>query len=369
MNILILNWRDIKHEWAGGGEVYVHELAKRWVRMGHRVTMFSGQDVINTLPSEEVIDGVTVIRRGGKYSLYLWAFWYYIKRFRQTSDVVVDVQNGVPFFTVLYCWKPKIAIVYHIHGEQFFIEVPFPYNRVGYIIEKYIFPRLYRSMPIVAISQTTRDDLCTLGLPKNNIHIVYCGINGKNALVKKKYTKFSKPTILYLGRIKKYKRVDILVKVLGDIRKSIPNVRLLIAGWGTEASYITDVSMRNSQRRRIKIIGPVSEREKRELLQKAWVFVNPSVHEGWGISVIEANLYGTPAVSFRVRGLSESIQDGKTGFLASDPNELVEKIVLLLTRQKLREKMSKNAKLWAGTFSWDKAARQSLKLIQSRLSS
>lgn len=363
MNILILNWRDIKNEWSGGGEIYVFELAKRWVKMGHKVTLFCGQGIYEKLPEYEKISGIDIYRKGGRFSLYFWAAVYYFKKFRKNCDLIVDVQNGIPFFSVLYSRKPKIGLVYHVHGNQFFLELPFPINFFGYLIEKFIFPLIYRRTKIIAISETTKKDLVKLGFPKSNINIVYCGMN-KNSNGKN-YTKnkFVQPTILYLGRIKKYKRVDLLVKIMPDILSVVPKARLLIAGWGTEASSVTDMSMRSIMRRKVKILGPVSESEKRSLLSKSWVFVNPSIGEGWSISVMEANAYGTPAVSFNVAGLSESIRHEKTGFLAKDKDDFIEKISLILKNKRIRQSLSKNARDWAAEFNWDNAAKKSMYII------
>ena len=320
MRILILNWRDIKHEWAGGSEVYLFELAKRWVAMGHEVSLFCGQDVREKLPDEEKINGINVFRKGSRFTLYFWAFWYYLKKFRKTTDIIVDVQNGIPFFSPVYSSKPKVSVVYHVHGKQFFVELPFPLSIVGYLVEKYFFPLIYRGIDIMAISQTTKKDLGKLGFNTRKVEIVYCGIDGKPTSSVKK---FAHPTILYLGRIKKYKRVDMLVRIMPKILEKVSNASLLVAGWGTEASNVIDMSMRSISRRHVKIVGPVSESEKKYLLSKSWIFVNPSIGEGWGISIIEANLHGTPAVAFNVAGLSESIQDEKTGFLVKNEDELV----------------------------------------------
>lgn len=363
MNILIYNWRDTRHEWAGGGEVYVFELAKRWVKMGHTVNLFCGQDIRENLQEEEIIDGIKVFRKGGRYGLYLWAVWYYFKKFRKETDIIVDVQNGIPFFSVLYSLRPTLSIVYHVHGKQFFLELPFPINVIGYLIEKYIFPIIYKGTKIISISQTTKNDLVSLGFASKNISVVYCGTYDKKNKHTNNVLKFSQPTILYLGRIKKYKRVDMLVRIMPEILRKVKNARLLIAGWGTEASSIADMSMRSISRRKVKIIGPVSEYEKKRLLSRAWVFVNPSIGEGWSISVIEANLYGTPAVAFNVAGLSESIRHGKTGFLVEDENDLVEKICHVLNNSKTRKFLSINAQERARDFSWDNAAKQSINII------
>lgn len=366
MNVLIFNWRDLKHSWAGGGEIYVFELARRWVKAGHSVTVFCGQDFDKTLPEEETYDGIHIFRKGGRYSLYFWAVWFYLFKKKKKYDIVIDVENGIPFFTPFFVFVPKFCIVYHVHGKQFFYELPFGISYVGFLIEKYIFPLFYKTIPIIAISKTTKHDLITLGFNKKKIAIVYCGINGKD----KKYIsqkKFNKPTILYLGRIKAYKRVDLLVKLFEKVLNDIPHARLLIAGWGTDASSVTDLVMKSKFRKRIDLIGPVTEGEKRKLLSKSWVFVNPSIGEGWSIAVMEANLYGTPAVGFAVTGLLESIQNNITGFLASNEEDMVKKISTLLKNATLRNKMSHAAKAWAKTFTWDASAKQSVLLLEKRM--
>lgn len=363
MNIVILNWRDIKNEWAGGGEVYVFEIAKRWVKTGHKVALFCGQGIGETLPEEEIIDGIHVYRKGGRYSLYLWACWYYFTKLQKTCDIIVEVQNGIPFFSIIYSRKPKIALVYHIHGKQFFIELSFPLNIIGYAIERYMFPLFYFKSKVIAISKTTKQELKKLGIPDRNIKLVYSGIDGKESVKKDKKSVY--PSILYLGRIKKYKRVHLLVKLMPKILSRVPDAHLVVAGWGTEAAAVIDISMRSNIRKRVKIVGPVSEAEKRELLSKAWVFVNPSIGEGWSISVIEANLRGTPAVAFNVPGLSESIRDGETGLLAENEEEFVDKICEILENQTLRRKLGENAINWSKHFSWDSSAKKSLQILES----
>ena len=363
MRILIFNWRDLKHSWAGGGEIYVFELAKRWVRAGHEVTVFCSQDVDEKLPEKEKYSGINIIRRGNRFTLYLWAFWAYITELRGKFDLVVDVENGIPFFTPLFVRIPKISFVYHVHGRQFFYELFFPINYIGYFIEKYVFAKLYSNVQVVAISATTKEDLVRLGFKKRNIHIVYCGIDGVGKY-KNSIPKSSSPTLLYLGRIKAYKRVDLLVKLFGQILKSIPRAKLVIAGWGTEASSVVDIVMKSPYRRRIELLGPVSESEKRKLLSKSWLFVNLSIGEGWSISVIESNIHGTPAISFKVPGLSESIKHEITGVLVKSEEELIDKIIYILQNDKYRRKLSVNAKSWGNYFSWDKSASKTLVIMQ-----
>lgn len=362
MKVLIFNWRDPKHTWAGGGEIYIFEQAKRWVKMGHEVIVFCGEDIEKDLPYFEEINGIKIYRKGGRYSLYLWAIWYYLTKLRKNTDVVIDVENGIPFFTPLFCRIPKVCYVYHVHGKQFFYELLFPLNRIGYLIEKFIFPLLYKNITIQAISQTTKKQLIDIGFNSKNINVVYSGMNQTHS--KNFVKKFSNPTLLYLGRIKKYKRVDLLVRIFPKILEKIPQAHLIIAGWGTEAANLTDLIMRGTLRKKITLLGPVSDNEKETLLSKSWLFVNPSIGEGWSIAVIEANLHGTPAVAFNVPGLSESIQDDKTGILAENETDLIEKICEMLANDNLRDKLSENAVKLAEKFSWNKSSLESLKILE-----
>jgi len=363
MRILIFNWRDLRHSWAGGGEIYIFEQAKRWVKMGNTVTVFCSQDYYKTLPFTEKIDGITICRRGNRISVYLWAIWYYLIHFRRRFDVVIDVVNGIPFFTPLFCRLPKVCYVYHIHGKQFFYELPKFLSHIGYFIERFIFPFYYKNIPIVAISETTKQQLIQIGFNKKDVTIIYCGVNKSINLSNKLAKKYINPTLLYLGRIKKYKRVDMLVNIFPHIVKRVPRARLIIAGWGTDASFITDLIMLNPLRRKISLLGPVTAAEKKNLLSKSWVFVNPSIGEGWSIAVIEANLYGTPAIAFNVPGVSESIKTNKTGLLAKNQDDLVEKICSLLIDKKIYARYSSNASKWARNFDWETTARQSIKMI------
>lgn len=366
MRILILNWRDKKHSWAGGSEIYVHELAKRWVRLGNQVTLFCGQDILTKLPEQETIDGIKIVRKGGMFSVYFWAFIYYFRYFRKQTDIIVDIENGVPFFTPFYSLKKKVCLVYHVHDRQFFYELPFPVSLIGFLLERYVFPIVYQAIQIMAISKSTKRELEKIGFNPKKISIVEPGveINGMRRSQSKKYTK---PTIVYLGRIKRYKRIEILVNMMPQILKEVPGARLLIAGWGSEALYIIDLAMKSKVRKRIELIGPVSEYEKKVLLSKSWVFVNPSLHEGWGISVIETNLLGTPAVSFNVPGLSDSIKNGYNGYLCQDQNDMTKTIVKILKEKGLRHNLSVNSQKWAEKFNWDSAAKKSFNLLRSCL--
>src|SRR3989344_4482579 len=309
MKILIFNWKDIKHPYAGGAEVNIHEQAKRWAKDRHEVIQFSPK--FKNSKDKELVDGVNIIRAGGRFSIYLIAPFYYLFKLRKETDVIIDIENGIPFFSPLFSRKPKICIMHHVHQNVFFKELPFFIAWFPYLLERYGVRIVYRHTNVVAVSKTTKEEMENLlGIESKNIQIVYNGINHNEFITD--VTKTEYPSILYFGRLMKYKRIDLLI----------------------------------------------------ELFKSSWVFVNPSSMEGWGVTVIEANAVSVPSISFNVPGLREAIRNNETGFIVNNKKEMINKLILLLTNKNLREKLGRNALLWSRKFSWDETARKTLEILK-----
>lgn len=353
INILMLNWRDLRHPQAGGAETYVHEIAKRLAR-DHHVTL-----VCSKFPGSkgrENIDGVEIVRKGGRFSVYpLAAAMAMAKLARKEVDVIVDDVNGVPFFSPLYSNVPVIVIIHHVVGWPIFRkELPFPLSAIGYLGERSV-PLIYGRSKIVVVSPSTRQELVGLGLPGGNIDVL---VNGRDIRQAPCRGKSPIPTIAYLGRLKDYKRVDHLIKALEIAVRKIPELVLVIAGKGNGSAVEKAVRDRGVQDH-VQVVGEVSEADKSALLSSAWLFVTASMKEGWGLSVIEANSCGTPAVSYDVPGLRDSIRPNFNGVLVEDGNieRFAEEIARLIADPDERERMSENAVKWSKQFNWDRTAR------------
>lgn len=352
MNILIFNWRDKKHPFSGGAEIYIQEIAKRLARMGHKITLFCSR--FGGLKSKDEYDGIKIIRRGGKYTVYLSAFFWYVFFNKEKYDVVIDCENGIPFFTPLFIRKPKILVVHHIHREIFPLEVPKIISLLLSFLETKLMPFLYKKIQVVAVSKSTKEDLIKIGFDERKIKIIYNGIDHSKFFLT---PKTDKPRIIYIGRIKKYKRIDLLLKAFDIVSKYFPDAELYIVGSGKKKNCNNKI-----------FTGFVSEEEKIRLLGSSWVFVNPSYKEGWGISIIEANMCGTPCIAFDVPGLRDSIKHKRTGILVKEDGnvqKLAEAIIMVLKDDKLRQRLSKNALEYSKKFSWDKTAKEFLDVINS----
>lgn len=358
--ILIFNWRDLRHVYAGGAEVYIHELAKRWVASGNSVTFFCGNDG-KSLRSE-VIDGVQIYRRGGFYLVYVWAFLYYIFQFRGKCDVIIDCQNGIPFFTPLYAKEQVYGLMHHVHQEVFRKSLSLPLAMLARFLERKMMPYVYKDTRFIAVSESTRDEMVKLGLGRAGIEIVHSGIDAR---VFRPGKKAKQPIVLYLGRLKYYKSLHVFILSASRIIEKYPDVQFVIAGDGEEREKLSQLTKQLNLESNITFLGKVSQEEKRDLMQKAWVFVNPSFMEGWGITVLEANACGTPVVASDVPGLRDSVRNPHVGYLVdyADVNGFSKKIMRIITHTDLREKMSFSAVQWARQFKWNQSAQKSLKIL------
>ncbi len=364
LRILIFNWRDLRHKWAGGAEVYLHELSKRWVEMGHQVTIFSGND--GSSIRHERVDGVRVIRRGGFYLVYLWAFFYYIFRLRGRYDVIIDSENGLPFFTPLYAKEKVFLLIHHVHQEVFRTSLIPPFSYLASFLEKRVMPLVYRQTGVITVSPSSKAEIIEHKLTKKVPHIIYNGVDLTRFVPGKKA---KDPTILYLGRLTTSKSVHILIHAVASLHKDIKNLNCIIAGDGPVRAKLEKLVTKLKLSGVIKFVGKVSEEEKIRLYQKAWVFVNPSLLEGWGITTIEANACGTPVVASNVSGLRDAVEDGVSGILVPYGNDQALSLAIetLLSNSTIRSRLSRGSCKWAQKFEWNISASSSISYLQKSL--
>src|SRR3990167_1487366 len=171
--ILILNWRDIKNPLAGGAEILTHEMAKQWVRRGHSVTQISAK--FNGAKDEEIIDGIRVIRIGTWWSVHLLAFVYYLKNLRNKTDIIIDEVHGLPFFAALYEPRKTVLFACEVAEKIFFHVFPYQVAIIAIILEKIYF-KIYKNIPALAISPSTKGDLISRGFNKKDITVLPMGL-------------------------------------------------------------------------------------------------------------------------------------------------------------------------------------------------
>lgn len=363
MKILIINWQDIRNPLGGGAEVHLHEIFKRIAAMGHSVTLFCCK--FEDCKSEEMIDGIKVIRHGSRALFNYGVKKYYQKHFEAMDfDIVIDDINKIPFYAPKYVKKPLLAISHHFFGKSIFKETNFLVGTYVLIAEKLV-DWIYKDTTFAVVSQSTLDEFISRGFDESRFTII------ENAIHPAQFpmsvvSKNENPTITYFGRLKKYKSPDHLLKAFAIVKDVIKNAELYIMGTGDYLEGLKKLAQELNIDHSTTFFGYVSEEEKVELLSKSWLAVNTSQKEGWGITNIEANASGTPVVSANVPGLRDSVKEGLSGELYQYGNieDLAHAIVNIVGNQENQKKYSEGAVQWAGQFSWDKSAEKMLELIK-----
>ncbi len=360
MKILLINWQDRKNPFSGGAEIHIHEIFGRIAKWGNKVTFLCSS--FEGAKEKECVDGMNVIRRGKRcdFNFHVPSVTQMLSR--NNYDIVIDNINKIPFFTPLYVKTPILAIAYHFFGSVIYQETN-PLSASYVYFSEMLVPKIYKKVVFSVLSESTKHDL--KGIPEKNIHVISPAISPE--FIPSPEKKSEKPLIVHIGRIKKYKRLDVLLYAMKEIIEQIPDARLIVAGTGNYSPYLIRLSKKLGLENYVDFTGFVSEEKKIEFLQSAAVLVNPSSKEGWGITSIEANACGTPVIASNSPGLRDSVIDGQTGFLVKHGNaeELSHRIIQVLRNNVLRDTLSKNAIEWASQFSWDNAAQKTLKLIQN----
>ncbi len=360
-HVVLLSWRDTANPEGGGAERYLEKMARGLVARGCRVTLFSA-----AFPGgapDEVVDGIRFVRRGSKLSVYLHGMLRLALRRFGRADVVVDVQNGLPFFSRLVTRTPVVVLVHHVHREQWPVVYPGLVGRVGWWIEHALAPWLYRRCQYVAVSQATRDELETLGVDRRRIAIVH---NGTDPVIPIDAAKASEPTIATVGRLVPHKRVEHAIDAVQELRATLPGVRLRIVGSGWWEDELRTYVQERGLEDVVVFEGQVDEVRKHLIYHESWVLALPSLKEGWGLVIGEAGMHRTPTVAYRAAGgTQESVEDGVSGVLVDDQAEFTAALRRVLVDDELRESLALGAEEMSHRFTWQHAQHSFAVVLQS----
>ncbi|MCK5133544.1 MAG: glycosyltransferase family 4 protein [Candidatus Sabulitectum sp.] len=361
MRILALNWRDPHNPEAGGAEIHLHEILKRAVKAGHEVIHVS--HAIQWLPDKEVIDGVQIHRYGKWYS-YNFTLKKYCKSLDLDSfDLIIEDICKVPVFSPRWSNTPVLAIVPHLFGTTAYREVSASKAIYVNILEAMI-PCVYGKNNFVAISDSTKNDLVRRGIPVDRISVIPCGID-TDFYKQNTDIEPEKGRLLFVGRLKKYKGVQHLLKAMKILQSRNILTNLTVIGEGDYSHALKLLVGKLNLQDRVSFEGFIPQEDKLLWLQKAYVAVFPSAKEGWGLTVIEANCCGTPVVASDSDGLRDSVKNGKTGILVKheDPLALADALESIVISPEKRAEFSKHALSWAKSFNWDYTGEKMLEVM------
>jgi glycosyltransferase involved in cell wall biosynthesis len=355
VRLLLVNWQCRENPQAGGAEIHLHEIFGRLAAQGHQITLlcsgWPGCDPHATL------DGIETVRVGTRYTFPFLARGHFRRELAGRSfDLLVEDVNKVPLYTPRWDGPPVVALVPHLFGGTAFQELAAPLAAAVWLAERPI-GRTYRGVPFQAISASTAADLADRGIPRSAVEVIYPGID-TITYTPSPAERSASPLFAYLGRLKRYKGVQHVIRAfaaLGD-----PSATLEIAGAGNYEATLQRLAVSLDLGERVRFLGRVSEAEKLQLLRRSWALVLASPKEGWGITNLEAAACGTPVVASNSPGIRESVRDEETGFLVShgDVPAMTAAMRRLAGDPLLVARLGAQARLFAETFTWERAATE-----------
>lgn len=361
MRILVVNWNDRENPAAGGAEVHLHEIFGRLASQGHRVDLLASG--WKDAKQRAFLDGIDVHRVGTRYSFQFRARGYFKQRLLANRyDVLVEDLNKIPLYTPRWSEIPVVPLVHHLFGATIFSEVSLPMALPVWIAERGI-PVVYKGLPFEAVSDSTAEDLVKRGIPRASIRVINNGMD-TTFFTPAPAARSPHPLFVYVGRLKKYKGVDLILQAFATLERA--DARLSIAGAGDYRHRLERLASSLQITDRVRFVGFISAEEKRDLLRRAWASVFASPKEGWGLTNLEAQACGTPVIASDSPGLRESLVSGETGLLVphGDTTALAGAMRRIADSAQLVDQMGTAGRRFAGGFTWEKSAVQTLEHLQ-----
>jgi glycosyltransferase involved in cell wall biosynthesis len=368
VRIVVANWRDPWHPQAGGAERYAWEMALGLTARGGAVRFVTAR-----APGQarrERRDGIEIVRLGGQFTVYpLVAGW--LLAHRRSIDVVLDCQNGIPFFTPLVLPRrvPVLCVMHHVHTAQLGVHFPAWMAGVGRLLEGPAARLAYRRQACVAVSPSTVAAMRERLRWKGDIYLIPNGApvpprphgSPRPQAASAGATAGQAHRLVWVGRLVAHKRAELIVPVAER------GFTVEVIGRGPDAAALSAaVESAGHLAGTVRLHGYLSEEDKQAVVGESLLHLNTSQGEGWGLCVVEAAALGVPTVAFDVEGLRDAVHDGQTGWLVKDGEQLadvVERAVAELADPGRREQVAAACRDWAAQLTWERSTARMAGLV------
>ena len=353
LRIVVVNWQCRENPLAGGAEIHLHEIFGGLVARGHQVTLLCGG--WPGCPPRATLDGIDVHRVGTRQTFAFKARRYWNEHHvAWNPDVLVEDINKVPLYTPRWGSVPVVALVPHLFGPTAFRELAIPLATAVWLAERPL-PWFYGGVAFEAISESTRDDLVSRGIPAESIRVIFPGID-TSLYTPDASVRADRPVFAYLGRLQRYKGVDLVLRAFAE--SGLTDAVLEIAGAGNYRPQLEELAGTLGVAARVRFLGRIDEAGKQALLRRAWAMAFASPKEGWGITNLEAAASGTPVIASNSPGIRESVQHDVTGYLVphADTAAMAQAMRRLASDRSLVERLGVAARTFATGFTWSRAA-------------
>ena len=358
-SVRFVAWRDLDDPEAGGSELHAHRVATLWAAAGIDVDFRTSAVPGGT--RTVLRDGYRVTRRSGRYAVFPSAAAEGLGGGRHRGEGLVEVWNGMPFFSPLWYRGPRITFLHHVHAEMWRMVLPDGLARLGELVERRLAPPLYRRTRVVTLSQSAKDEIVSmLRLPAEGVTVAPPGVEPRFS---PGGTRSATPLVVAVGRLVPVKRFDLLIEALVRARTVVPDLEAVIVGEGYERGALEALRRHHRAEGWLSLPGRASDDELLDWYRQAWVVASTSQREGWGMTLTEAGACGTPAVATDIAGHRDAVLDGRTGLLVDGTDAVAAAIAEVLSDAGLRARLGRGAIERSRWFTWQATARTTLEAL------
>lgn len=369
---------DAIYPWVkGGGEKRIYEIGKRLAANGNEVHLFGvkwweGDTIIEK--EGMVLHGVCKARelyKNGRRSIteaVIFSIKVPFHLSRERFDVI-DV-GSFPYFSCfavrlvsIVRKTPMLITWFEVWGDYWYEYLGAP-GFFGKFIENLVSKLRCRC---ITLSEVTKRSLVSLGVDNNMITILPGGVDIRE--IKNISQSIEKYDVIFAGRLIKDKNVDVLLKAVFQVRKTMPSVRCLIIGEGPEKDHLIELSSELGLQENVNFSAFLEYDKVISIIKASKVLVLPSVREGFGMVVVEAFACGVPVITVRSEGNAASeLVDGNGLIVDLDPVLLNEAILTIINDTEIHKKMSESALIKAKEFDWENIVKQLSGIYEEMLS-
>ncbi len=359
----VVAWRDLDDVEAGGSELHADEILRRWADGGIDVRLWTSR--VDGAARQIRRNGYTVNRRAGRYAVFPRTAVAGLRRKIGTGDGLVEIWNGMPFFSPVWSRTPGIVLLHHVHAEMWDMVLSPALARLGRTVERRVAPPFYRGSQIVTLSESARRDLVVrLKHPPERVSVVPPGVDPRFSAGGSRHPT---PLVIAVGRLVPVKRFDLFIEGMIRLKALHPELEAMIVGEGYERPALEAQIAAAGAGRWFSLPGRLSDAELVAAYRRAWVVASTSSHEGWGMTLTEAAACGTPAVATRIAGHEDAVIDGESGFLVSTLAGLVEATGSILANPMLRRRLSQGALRRVEDMTWERTASLALDALVAQV--
>ena len=349
-------WRDLDDPEAGGSEVHANEIFTRWVHAGldvHlRTSALSGGSIEPRAYRSE--------QRGGRYSVFASVIGHELTHRSPPGSAVVEIWNGVPWFSSLWRRAPGVTWLHHVHRHMWDDALPRPLNVAGRYLETRLAPRFYRGSPVVTLSQSSRLEIEQIGIPAASLTVIPPGIHQRFSPDETMRSTF--PSAIVVGRLAPVKRTLETLRALEPAHDRHPSFIVNVVGDGPLRADIQRwIADRNADW--VHLHGRIDDDHLVRLYRQSWLVVSGSQAEGWGMSLTEAAACATPSVATDIAGHRDAMTNGLTGILVPTVTDIGNAVGDLLDDTDRRMAMQNAALQFSRQYSWDAVAARQLAVV------